>query len=104
ILPAMVPIDDAAVQPEMTRYLDDRWAPIIDKDVDGPNSAPLHLDNENANFGRYSACRRVARTIYIGSAPTYNAAVQGIEHKRIKLGCAQPGEAVATFGDALRKL
>ena len=104
ILPASVPIDDPTVQPELTRYLEDRWAAVIDKDVDGPHSEPLAMDNENVNFGRYSACRRVARTVFLGSAPTLRAAAQGIEDKRIKLGCAQPGEAVATFGDALRKL
>ena len=104
ILPATVPIDDPTVQPELTRYLEDRWAAVIDKDVDGPHSEPLQMDNENVNFGRYSACRRVARTVFLGSAPTLRAAAQGIEDKRIKLGCAQPGEAVATFGDALRKL
>ena len=104
ILPASVPIDDPTVQPELTRYLDDRWAAVIDKDLDRPHSEPLAMDSENVNFGRYSACRRVARTVFLGSAPTLRAAAQGIEDKRIKLGCAQPGEAVATFGDALRKL
>ena len=29
---------------------------------------------------------------------------KGIEDRRIKLGCVQPGETSATFGDALRKL
>lgn len=104
ILPATVPVDDPSVQPELTRYLEDRWAAVIDKDVDGPHSEPQAMDNENPNFGRYSACRRVARTVFLGSAPTLRAAAQGIEDKRVKLGCVQPGEAVATFGDALRKL
>ncbi len=104
IMPAHLPMDDPQVQSELTRYLDDNWLPIIDKDVDGPNSLPLTLDRQNPNLGRYSACRRVARTIYLGSAPTLRAANKGIEDRRIKLGCTQPGESVATFGDALRKL
>ena len=68
ILPASIPIDDPAVQFELTRYLDDQWTPIIAKDVDGEYSLPLRLDWEVPNLGRYSACRRVARTIYVGSA------------------------------------
>src|SRR2546422_3517674 len=40
-----------------------------EKDVDGPYSLSLRLDRENANLGRYSTCRRVARTIFVGSAP-----------------------------------
>ncbi|GJD16394.1 hypothetical protein RIVM261_013500 [Rivularia sp. IAM M-261] len=57
-----------------------------------------------SNRERDSACRRVARTIYLGSAPTLRAANRGLEDRRIKLGCVQPGESVSTFGDALRRL
>lgn len=104
IMPGQIPMDDAQVQSELTRYLDDNWMPIIEKDVDGLNSLPLTLDRQNPNLGRYSACRRVSRTIYMGSAPTLRAANRGLEERRVKLGCVQPGESVATFGDALRRL
>ena len=104
ILPANIPIDDTRVQSELTRYLPDNWGPVIEKDVDGPNSLPLRIDGEKPNLGRYSACRRVARTVYLGSAPTSKAANRGVEDRRIKLGCVQPGEAPAIFGDALRYL
>jgi hypothetical protein len=104
IMPANVPIDDYSVQTELTRYLDDNWVPVIEKDVDGLNSLPLECDRNNLNLGRYSACRRVSRTIYLGSAPSLRAANRGLEDRRVKLGCVQPGESVATFGDALRRL
>lgn len=105
ILPASIPIDDPRVRDELTRYLPDNWRPVIERDVDGPNALPLRIDADNANLGKYSACRRVARTIYLGSAPTSGAANRGIEDRRIKLGCAMPGEnSVAVFGDALRRL
>lgn len=104
ILPGTVPVDDSSVQFELTRYMTDPWVPVIEKDVDGPHSLPLGLDGENPNLGRYSATRRVARTIYLGSAPLLNAANRGIDDRRVKLGCVQPGEMVATFGDALRRL
>jgi predicted AAA+ superfamily ATPase len=104
ILPAAIPVDDPAVQFELTRYMEDPWVPVIEKDVDGPHSLPLQLDRDNPNLGRYSACRRVARTIYMGSAPVQRAANKGLDDRQVKLGCVQPGEAVATFGDALRRL
>jgi predicted AAA+ superfamily ATPase len=104
IMPANVPVDAGAVQSELTRYLEDNWVPVIERDVDGPESLPLRLDRENANLGKYSATRRVARTLYLGSAPTLTADNRGLEDRNIKLGCAQPGELVATFGDALRRL
>ncbi|MBX6743929.1 MAG: DUF499 domain-containing protein [Acetobacteraceae bacterium] len=104
ILPSTIPIDDPRVQFELTRYLSDNWVPIIEKDVDGPNSLPLRIDAEVPNLGKLSATRRVARTIYLGSAPTAAAAHRGLEDRRVKLGCVMPGEAPAVFGDALRRL
>src|SRR5205807_3784731 len=105
ILPSTIPIDDSRVQFELTRYLSDNWVPVIEKDVDGPNSLSLRIDRENPNLlGKFSACRRVARTIYLGSAPTATAAHRGLEDRRVKLGCVMPGESPAIFGDALRRL
>jgi hypothetical protein len=104
IMPASVPMDDHAVKSELTRYLPDVWEPIISQDVDGPNSMPLALDREVSHLGRYSACRRVARALYIGTAPGSESDTPGVGTERIRLGCAQPGEMVATFGDALRRV
>jgi len=104
ILPASVPIDAGPVQYELKQYLEDQWVPVIERDVDGPNSLPLRQDQENPNLGRFSASRRVARTVFLGSAPTHDAAHRGIDDRQIKLGCVQPGESVAIFGDALRRL
>ena len=105
IMPGTLPLDSHAVRTEITRYLPEGWAAVIDKDVDGSMSLPLALDRDNPNLGRYSACRRVARTVFVGSAPSVAAQkVRGIEEIRVKLGCVQPGESPATFGDALRRL
>jgi hypothetical protein len=104
ILPSTIPLDDPRVQFELTRYLSDNWVPIIEKDVDGPSSLPLKIDGEVPNLGKLSATRRVARTIYLGSAPTAAAAHRGLEDRRVKLGCVMPGESPAVFGDALRRL
>lgn len=104
ILPANIPIDDPRVQFELTRYLSDNWVPVIEKDVDGPAALPLRLDGEVPNLGKFAACRRVARTIYLGSAPTATAANRGLEDRQIKLGCVMPGESPSIFGDALRRL
>lgn len=104
IMPANIATDDPRVQFELTRYLSDNWAPIIEKDVDGPNSLPLRIDGEVPNLGKFAACRRVARTIYMGSAPLLQAAHRGIEDRQVKLGCVMPGESPSVFGDALRRL
>jgi hypothetical protein len=104
IMPATVPMDAPAVQSELTRYLGDNWRPVMERDVDGSEALPLKIDREIPTLGRYSATRRVARTIYMGSAPLAKTKSPGLDDRRIHLGCVQPGESVSTFGDALRRL
>jgi len=104
ILPSSVPMFDGAVRSELTRYLPDVWEPIISLDVDGEHSLPLELDRASPNLGKVSACRRVARTLYMGTAPGADNKNPGIDDRKVRLGCVQPGESVATFGDALRRI
>jgi len=104
ILPANVAMDDPRVQFELTRYLTDNWVPVIETDVDGARSLPTRMDGEVPNLGKFAACRRVARTVYLGSAPKTAAAHRGLDERRVKLGCMMPGESPSVFGDALRRL
>lgn len=104
ILPGMLPLQFSAVTKELTRYLEPSWPAIVETDVDGPESTPLSIDRENSNLGRFSATRRVARSIFLSTAPMKGTANKGKDIKQINLGCVQPGESVATFGDALRRL
>lgn len=104
ILPGSVPLDDEQVVGELTRNLEDRWKPILDTDVDGPNSLPARLEQEKQAYGQRAAARRVARAVFLGSAPTARQANKGIEDQRIRLGVLMPGEAPSLFGDALRDL
>ena len=104
IMPASILLDEPSVQSELNHYLPDNWPPVIQRDIDGPNSLPYKTDGEVPNLGAYSACRSVARTIFLGSAPIPAAANQGLEDRRIKLGCVSPGVSVSLYGDAMRRL
>jgi predicted AAA+ superfamily ATPase len=105
IMPGSLPLDSQSVRTEFSRHLPDGWSAVLDKDVDGSMSQPFAIDRDNPNLMRYSACRRVARAVFIGSAPTSSAQkIRGLEEVRVKIGVAQPGETIATFGDALRRL
>lgn len=105
IMPGTVPLAAAPVRNELLRYLPDTWAGIFDKDIDGEESLPYLIDGNVPALGRYAAARRVARSIFIGSAPSVaGQQVRGLEEVRIRLGCAQPGEPSAIFGDALRRM
>jgi predicted AAA+ superfamily ATPase len=105
ILPGTVPLAATPVRNELLRYLPDTWTAVFDKDVDGAESIPYQIDGAVPALGRYSAARRVARTVFTGSAPSVaGQRVRGLEEVRIRLGCAQPGEPAAVFGDALRRM
>lgn len=105
ILPGSVPLDAQNVREELLRYLPETWSTVVDKDVDGDRSEPRTIDAEFPRFGEKSAARRVARTIFMGSAPHgAGQAVRGLEDMRIRLGVVQPDEQVAVFNDATRHL
>lgn len=105
IMPGTIPLAATPVRNELLRYLPDTWTAVFDKDVDGSESLPLQIDGDVPMLGRYAAARRVARTIFLGSAPSVaGQRVRGLEEIRVRLGCAQPGEPTAVFGDALRRM
>ncbi len=104
ILPASIPLDDSDIESELMKYLEEPWRAVLHRDVDGVNSLPRQTDADNPNLGRYSAARRIARTLFFSSVPTFNAAQRGIEESSLKLGSIFPGEAIPTFSDALRRL
>jgi hypothetical protein len=104
IMPGSVSISSARVEPELLHYLDVSWQSIIAGDVDGANSTPYRIDQAAPNLNRYSATRRVARAIFMGTAPTNGQDNKGLDDRQINLGVVQPGERPAIFGDALRRL
>lgn len=104
IMPGNVEISSPRVQPELMHYLDANWQAIIEGDIDGSSSIPYQIDQGAPSLNRYSATRRVARTIFMGSAPTVEEQNRGLDDKQINLGVVQPGEKPIVFGDALRRL
>ena len=103
IMPGNLPMDSSPVTSELKKYLEEGWDPVIKSDVDGPNALPLRIDTAYQHFGRLSAARRAARTVYMGSAPRPDGR-RGVDVKSVVLGCVQPGESPGQFADALRRL
>ena len=108
IMPGSITLDMPHVKDELVRHVPDTWNSIIDREVDGKDSIPYQKDKANPRYGRILACRRVSRTIMLGSAPSTaalrNQGLRGLEISRILLGVAQPGESIADFKDALNTL
>lgn len=104
IMPGSLPLYDSTVANKSIHYLPQGWEPVIESEVDGPKSTPHDLDLDS-RFGSIQAGRRVARTIFLGSAPSNsNQGVRGIKTERVLLGCALPGQVLGIYQDALRRL
>ncbi len=104
IMPGGVPLDSDRVLSEIAQYLEDNFKPVIDTDIDGADSTPAKVDASRGIFSQRRVTRRIARAIFLGSAPTLKAAHKGIEQPSIWLGVAVPGDTVGNFGSALQLL
>jgi len=105
IMPGGLPLDADRVQSELTQYLEDNFKPVIDTDIDGDGSTPAAVDaSRAATLGQRRVTRRIARSIFLGSAATLRAAHKGIERPSVWLGVAVPGDTVGNFGSALQLL
>jgi predicted AAA+ superfamily ATPase len=100
IMPGTVPLEVPRVASEITQYLPDAWKPIVDADVDGPASTPVRIDAERTMLGTRAMTRRLARSIFLGSAATLTSAHRGVDRQRVWLGAAVPGDTVGNFGSA----
>jgi len=104
IMPGSVPLDADTVLTEISQYLDDRWKPIVDADVDGPTSAPAQVDNEQPLLGTRHTTQRLARAVFMGATPTLATAHKGLDRARVFLGTALPGDVPGNFHSALNHL
>jgi len=107
IMPASLPLADNDVRNELTYLLAPGWEPVIESDIDGDRADTAELEAQEVRFGQVQAARRVARTLFLGSAPPdlgSRSAGKGLDMARILLGCLQPGQSSALYVDALRRL
>jgi predicted AAA+ superfamily ATPase len=107
ILPGSLPLADGDVRNEMTYLLPPGWDPVIEKDIDGDRAETTELEGKEPRFGQVNAARRVARTLFLGSAPSCVATkpgIRGLDRGRVLLGCLQPGQTTAVYADVLGRL
>ena len=104
IMPGSVAVAAAGVKTELLKCLPRGWDSIIGGDVDGKGSTPFGIDQSTPSLGQISATRRVARAVFMSTAPSEGSQNQGVETKRTVLGVCQPGEQPVVFEDALRRL
>jgi predicted AAA+ superfamily ATPase len=107
ILPGSLPLYDGSARNELIYYLGPGWDPVIDRDIDGERAETTALETKETRFGSVQAARRVARTVFLGSAPssvTTRPGIRGLDRARVLLGCLQPGQASSLYSDALNRL
>ncbi len=107
ILPSSVPLADADVRNELTYLLPLGWDPVIEGDIDGDRAETTELEAREPRLGQVHAARRMARTLFLGTAPSSVATkpgIRGLDRGRILLGCVQPGHSSAVYSDALNRL
>jgi predicted AAA+ superfamily ATPase len=107
ILPGSLPLHDGGSRNELTYYLSPGWDAVIDRDIDGSGAETTLLESKETRFGAVQAARRVARAVFLSTAPSSVSSTpgsRGIERSRILLGCLQPGQTSSTYSDALNRL
>jgi len=107
ILPGSLPLYDGSARNELINHLGPGWDPVMDRDVDADGAETWLLENKEPRFGPVQAARRVARTVFLGSAPASvntKAGTRGMTRARVLLGCLQPGQTSSLYSDALNRL
>ena len=107
ILPGSLPLYDGSARNQLIYYLGPGWDPVMDRDIDGERAETTLLEIKETRFGSVQAARRVARTVFLSSAPSsVNAkpGTRGIDRARVLLGCLQPGQTASLYSDALNRL
>lgn len=82
ILPGSLPLYDSGSRNELVYYLPPGWDAVIEGDVDGDRSETSEIDQKEPRFGSVRAARRVARTLFLGSAPSSGATQNYCSGKR----------------------
>lgn len=106
-MPGSLPLHDGNTRNELTYYLPAGWDAVIERDIDGERAETTELENKEPRFGQVNAARRVARTLFLGSAPSSVSgkfSIRGIDRARVILGCLQPGQPSSVYSDALNRL
>jgi predicted AAA+ superfamily ATPase len=110
IMPGTLPLEDPGVKSDLTRYLgnQNQWDSVLARDVLGTDSVAARIDSKVPQLGKHNAAQRVAKAIFLATAPAHAEGTggksTGIDMREIRLGCVFPGEQLAAFDDAVRRL
>jgi Protein of unknown function (DUF499) len=105
ILPARVPVAHERVRASVLYPLDPAFAAVVDREVDGDGSLPARMEaNPTRRITQARAATRAARAVFLCTAPLVGQPNAGLTGQGLRLACAEPGDQLAIFGEALREL
>lgn len=105
ITPARLPIAHERVRASVLYPLDPAFGAVVDKEVDGETSLPARMEaNPSRRISQARAATRAARAVFLCSAPLVGQPNAGLTGQGLRLACAEPGDQLAIFGEALREL
>jgi uncharacterized protein len=105
ILPGRVPVAHERVRTSVLYPLDPAFASVVDSEVDGDGSLPARMEaNPSRRISQVRAATRAARAVFLCSAPLVGQPNAGLTGQGLRLACAEPGDQLAIFGEALREL
>ena len=104
IMPAQLPFREDKVRTALLEPLDRAFGPILLSEVDGDQSLSARIEAERPRLARTRAVRSAARAVFFGTAPHAGASRGGMSGTEIRLACAQPGDQIGIFGEALEQV
>jgi hypothetical protein len=105
ILPARIPLADERIKASVIYPLNPQFSAVLDSEVDGDGSLPARMESvPTRRLAQARAATRVARAIFLCSAPTVGQPNAGVTGQGIRLAAAEPGDQLAIFGEAVREL
>lgn len=105
ITPARIPVANERVRAGALNPLDAGFGAVIDREVDGDGSLPQRMEvNPARRISQQRAATRAARAVFLCTAPLAGRPNAGVTGPGLRLACAEPGDQLAIFGEALREL
>lgn len=101
---ALLPLSEDKVRTAIIEPLDKAYGPIMQAEVDGEMALPAKMEASRKRYGDVIAATRAARAVFLATAPHGGSARGGLTGPALRLACAQPGDQISIFGDALREL
>ena len=104
ITPALLPFRDAKVRTALLEPLEQAFGPILQSEVDGDQSLAARIEAQRPRFLKARAATLAARAVFFATAPHAGAARGGMTGTELRLSCAQPGDQIAIYGEALQEI